>query len=67
MTLTLVEGPFERFQESGFRPLGESACKASCDWNLIWPVAWQGRRWESCLTELPSILSMPLFAGRVSN
>ena len=30
MTLTLVEGPFERFQgEWIFRPLGESACKAS--------------------------------------
>ena len=30
MTLTLVEGPFERFQgEWVFRPLGESACKAS--------------------------------------
>ena len=30
MTLTLVEGPFERLQgEWIFRPLGESACKAS--------------------------------------
>ncbi len=30
MTLTLVEGPFERFQgEWIFRALGESACKAS--------------------------------------